>query len=54
MSTQQTVVIPTRPSYYVKATDGRHLRVTLAQTDRRAGELMAADIVRFDPFQRAG
>ena len=44
--------VPTKSDYYVKATNGKHLRVTLAQTAERAAELMAADIRRFDPFQK--
>lgn len=44
--------IPSRPGYYVRSTDGQDLRVTLAQTPRRAAALMAEDIVRLDPFQQ--
>lgn len=43
---------PSRPSYYVKATDGEHLRMQLAQTPERGNELMLADIKCFDPFQK--
>lgn len=45
------MLIPTRKGYFVKAENGENLRVTLCETKGRTEQLMAHDLLRFDPFQ---